>query len=356
MGNREKTRMQMIARKINAANKITSLWRMKVAREEYRSLRIHAVAANEVQRVYRGHIGRKTVRRRREWSATEPGPDRIKLGLMLIEESKRAFEQQEEEINALHRAQEKAEARVSHIHAELKENEKELIVLERELAEIDQIERDLAQMTHEKDLLTQGTFDATGMPKLAVAGHQDLVKGHMPTGPENDPDLERRKRSEAYALEMTIQVKRAEREKKRQELETEFAAVFAEVDKKKKAIARLETALGDMEATRERKDREFRRLQKNLMQLLLEQKEELDELREKGIQLETATATTAAAAAATAAKAKEHDERSKVVFNQTEELMKFQFMSMSLSYFSSLNMLKSLRDMNADTTSAAIAT
>merc|ERR1711968_280658 len=57
-----------------------------------------------------------------------------------------------------------------------------------------------------------------------------------------------------------------------------------------------------------------------------------------------------------AAKAKEHDERSKVVFNQTEELMKFQFMSMSLSYFSSLNMLKSLRDMNADTTSAAIAT
>ena len=93
----------------------------------------------------------------------------------------------QEEINALHRAQEKAEARVSHIHAELKENEKELIVLERELAEIDQIERDLAQMTHERDLLTQGTFDATGMPKLAVAGHQDLVKGHMPTGPENDP-------------------------------------------------------------------------------------------------------------------------------------------------------------------------
>ena len=122
--------------------------------------------------------------------------------------------------------------------------------------------------------------------------------------------MERRKRSEAYALEMTIQIKRAEREKKRQELEAEFAAVFSEVEKKKKAIGRLETALADMEATRERKDREFRRLQKNLMQLLLEQKEELDELREKGIQLETATATTAAAAAATAAKAKEHDEAS----------------------------------------------
>lgn len=35
--------------------------------------------------------------------------------------------------------------------------------------------------------------------------------------------------------------------------------------------------------------------------------------------------------------------------------MKFQFMSMSLSYFSSLNMMKQMRDINADTTTAAVA-
>merc|ERR1719321_2386662 len=35
--------------------------------------------------------------------------------------------------------------------------------------------------------------------------------------------------------------------------------------------------------------------------------------------------------------------------------MKFQFMSMSLSYFSLLNMLQQLREMNADTTTAAVA-
>lgn len=34
--------------------------------------------------------------------------------------------------------------------------------------------------------------------------------------------------------------------------------------------------------------------------------------------------------------------------------MKFQFMSMSLSYFSSLNMMKQMREINADTTTAAI--
>jgi DNA repair exonuclease SbcCD ATPase subunit len=350
----ERDRLALIIRKQESARVIQAAWRMKVAKEEFRSLRIHMLAAQEIQRCFRGFLGRKQVSRRRRWEAATPGPERIKLGLQLIDESKAAFERQQEEIDALHRAQERAEARVSHIHEELKDSEKELGVLERELQEIDQIERDLVTLTHERELLTHGVRDATGMPRGAQRGHEDLVMGRESTA-QNDPDIERRRKAEAYALEMTIQIKRAEREKKRQELETEFASVFQEVEKKKKALERLELSLADMEATRERKDREFRRLQKNLMQLLLEQKQELDDLREKGIELETATAITAAAASATAQKAKEHEKRSAVMFSQTEELMKFQFMSMSLSYFSSLNMLKQMRDMNSDTTSAAIA-
>jgi pimeloyl-ACP methyl ester carboxylesterase len=351
---RERKRLAVLRKKHKAAQKIQTGWRMKVAKEEFRSLRIHMLASIELQRCYRGYLGRKLMARRRKWESTAPGPDRIKLGLVMIEESKVAFEKQQEEIDALHRAQERAEARVSHIHAELKDSEKELSVLERELQEIDQIERDLQSLTHERDVLSHGMNDAAGMPRIALKGHEDLVMG-LESKKHNDPDLERRRKAEAYALEMTIQIKRAEREKKRQELETEFAAVFKEVDKKRKALERLELSLADMESTRERKDREFRRLQQNLMQLLLEQKQELDDLREKGIELETATATTAAAATATAQKAKEHEQRSSAMFSQTEELMKFQFMSMSLSYFSSLNMLKQLRDMNVDTTTSAVA-
>lgn len=350
---REKQRLELLRTKELASAKLQSVWRMKVAKEEFRSLRIHVLASIEIQRTYRGYLGRKQMARKRLWESTAPGPDRIRLGLEFIEESKQAFERQQEEIDALHRAQERAEARVSHIHAELTEAEKELVVLERELQEIDQIERDLNVLTHERDLLNQGIEDAAGMPRLAGKGHKELVMGKESTN-DNDPIHERRRKAEAYALEMTIQIKRAEREKKRQELEIEFAAVFQEVEKKKKALERLELSLNDMETTRERKDREFRRLQANLMQLLKEQKQELDDLREKGIELETATATTAAAAVATAQKAREHEQRSTAMFAQTEELMKFQFMSMSLSYFSNLNMLKSLREMNADTTSAAI--
>lgn len=52
---------------------------------------------------------------------------------------------------------------------------------------------------------------------------------------------------------------------------------------------------------------------------------------------------------------KEHEDRSSQLFSGTEELLKFQFMSMSLSYFSSLNMLKNLRGMNSDTAQAAMS-
>ena len=99
---------------------------------------------------------------------------------------------------------------------------------------------------------------------------------------------------------------------KKKELEAEFAATFQEVEFKKTSLAQLEMNIQEMEATRKRKEREFQRLQRNLMELLEEQKNELDELREKGIQLESATASSAAAAAKTAAAAKANEEKAKL--------------------------------------------
>ena len=91
------------------------------------------------------------------------------------------------------------------------------------------------------------------------------------------------------------------------------------------------------------------------MELLHDQKFELEKLKEKGTELEAATATSAAAAASTASKAREHEKQTNSMFNQQEELMKFQFMSMSLSYFSSLKMLKQMRGYTTDTTAAVIS-
>ena len=56
-----------------------------------------------------------------------------------------------------------------------------------------------------------------------------------------------------------------------------------EINDKRKALASLANNIRDMELTRHRKDRGFARLQRDLMELLEEQKKELDHLREKGM-------------------------------------------------------------------------
>ncbi|KAF4322919.1 hypothetical protein G195_002594 [Phytophthora kernoviae 00238/432] len=292
-------------------------------------------------------MGRREATRKKQWRDAPPGAERLALGLQLIDGSKQAFERQQSELDALHRAQEAAEH---------------------------QLDADVRELTHEAERLHAGGIEGLLRNHLSSSHNQQPLGNGVPentSSPDNDEvapyelgaenafeskEALKKRQADAYAVEMALSIKRGEREKKKRDLEAEFASAFAEVQRKRDALSALEERLADMEQIRMQKDREFARLQRHLMELLEEQKLELENLREKGIELETATATSAAAAAATAAKAREHEARSHAMFESTEELMKFQFMSMSLSYFSSLNMLKNLRDINADTTAAAITT
>lgn len=72
----------------------------------------------------------------------------------------------------------------------------------------------------------------------------------------------------------------------RQELEVDFRGVRHEVDLKRRELERVVAAIAEIEFTRERKTAEFHRMQANLMELLREQKMELDSVKEKGVQLE----------------------------------------------------------------------
>eukprot|EP00903_Cladosiphon_okamuranus_P015481 g14292.t1 len=360
---RKRELLARFAARASSATKLQSAWRGKMARDSYLRARCSWLASREIQRIYRGHLGRRAASRRREWQSAGPGPERLKLGLRMIEDTKVAFAKQQGEIAALNRAQEKAEARVSSIHHQLTASESELSVLEGEMAEIDHIERELVQLTHERDLMGRGITGAAGIPKTGKPrrsggswggddGDDDDNGSGGQAGVRGKSGL---RKEDAYALEMQLQLKRAEREQRRLQLSAEFASTFADVSEKKRQLDRLSAAVADIEATRLRKSREFGHMQRNLMELLSEQKRELDIVRQKGVQLETAAATSAAAAAATAQRARDHEAKAAAMYGQTEELMKFQFMSMSLSYFSSLNMMKQMRDINADTTTAAIA-
>lgn len=191
MATRKRALLARCAARASSATKLQSAWRGKMARDSYLSARCSWLASREIQRLFRGHLGRRATRRRREWQAAGPGPERLKLGLRMIEDTKVgkgvgdfthartkrkkmqrylivvfsreyrspplilhpptktstqskqitqlkqvAFVKQQGEIAALNRAQEKAEARVSSIHHQLTASESELSVLEGEMAEV----------------------------------------------------------------------------------------------------------------------------------------------------------------------------------------------------------------------------
>eukprot|EP00750_Incisomonas_marina_P013184 INCI17245.1.p1 GENE.INCI17245.1~~INCI17245.1.p1 ORF type:complete len:1411 (-),score=326.98 INCI17245.1:1256-5488(-) len=209
----EKQRKIREQEEAHRASKIQSVWRMYKGQTVYQQLFMEDLAATAVQRVYRGLLARRRVAKQRKWDSTEPGAERLELGLKLIANSKESFERQRQEIEALHRDQEQAESRVSLIHAGLRESERELEALEAELQGIDQLDQDLRELTHEKQL-----YDARIEKSGLLQQNADGSSGAGATGSailSSESALEVRKlQADAYALEMAIHMKRAEREKK----------------------------------------------------------------------------------------------------------------------------------------------
>ena len=175
----ERERLARIALEHRSATAIQATFRMFAGRMEYIDRRVREVASVQVQRIWRGVRGRRRFEKKRLWESTAPGPERLKLGLNLIDETKDAFTTQQEEINALHRAQERAETRVSEIHEGLKESEEELRVLERELQDIDTLDRELHELTHEKSMLEAKVADAEDKHAAMQAVSDSIVFNYL---------------------------------------------------------------------------------------------------------------------------------------------------------------------------------
>lgn len=85
---RKRELLARFAARASSATKLQSAWRGKMARDSYLRARCSWLASREIQRMYRGHLGRRAARRRREWQSAGPGPERLKLGLRMIGDTK----------------------------------------------------------------------------------------------------------------------------------------------------------------------------------------------------------------------------------------------------------------------------
>ena len=65
----------------NAAIKMQSLFRRHKGMIVYQQRLLEDIASTTIQRRYRGVLGRRVANRKRMWQKSEPGPERLELGL-----------------------------------------------------------------------------------------------------------------------------------------------------------------------------------------------------------------------------------------------------------------------------------
>lgn len=88
---RRRALLEAVRERDRAGVRIQSWWRCRHAVGEYGRVRVHSIAAVEIQRVHRGVIGRRAAARRLEWQQAGPGQSRLKLGMRLIEDTKESI-------------------------------------------------------------------------------------------------------------------------------------------------------------------------------------------------------------------------------------------------------------------------
>ena len=139
--------------------------------------------------------------------------------------------------------------------------------------------------------------------------------------------------------------------------------MLANIADRKENLTRLESNMVLLDRNRQAKEEELRVLERKLVVLLEEQQNELESIRRrqerKGealIEGKTSVLTTATGGGGGFAGPSAKDKRQAAQLMQsTETLMKFGFMSMSMTYFSSLNMVRAMRTVAAtDTVMAAV--
>lgn len=164
-------------------------------------------------------------------------------------------------------------------------------------------------------------------------------------------------------------------------LDREFTQMLAQIAQRKEKLSALEETLQQLDRERLAKEEALKGLERKLVVLLDEQQQELAKIKRKQhvssqLTLETATTTLSSAspgfpspswsslslgsglmmpsaaavsAAANTASAftQQQREEANALMESTETMMKFGFMSMSMTYFSSMNMVRAMRKIGA---------
>ena len=318
-----------------AVCRIQSIFRRNQARRDAWRRRERRNAATAIQRLFRGHLGRrKATAERDRYIFSKSQSQGIEFGRQMLLEHKLHATRLQSDVTLLTQEKSGSEEQVEALLEEITSFEEGVRILEKEMHQLSKVEAEAASYMDEES---------------------------------------------KYEL----------REQKMR-LDREFGDMLSKIGNRKEMLADLEVKLSSIDKARQMKEEELRTLERKLVVLLEEQQNELRAIKRKqdvrgallaasheqmskatagsgSGQLQITNGSTGSAGGGgnsavslggggySGPSMKEKQQAAQLM-QSTETLMKFGFMSMSMTYFSSINMVKAMRTVSAqDTVMAALA-
>ncbi len=314
----------------DAAIKIQSMWRQRTAMRDAWAMRDRHNAAVNIQRVFRGRLGRARAKREREkYLFSKSQSQSIEFGRQMLMEHKLHATKLQSEVSILTKEKIETEEAVEMVLKEIATFEAGVRALEKEMIDLSRAEAEAA-----------GTLDEEAKLELR----------------ENKMRLDR-----------------------------EFGAMLVKIADRREKLQGLEKKLQRIDATREAKKEELQDLERKLVVLLEEQQRELKAIKvrqtRKGERLVDDAVKAVQETLASGGKTPlqigsgangggangsqsgvtdlsemgggptpQQRAEANALMSSTETMMKFGFMSMSMTYFSSLNMIRAMRQVGTANT------
>lgn len=312
-----------------AASKIQSMFRRFTARKLVWRMRQFRNCSTAIQRIFRGHLGRKRATAERDkYIFSRSQSQGIEFGRQMLLEHKLHATRLQSDVTLLTQEKVASEEQIEALLEEISSFEEGVRILEKEMHQLSKVEADAAAFMDE------------------------------------DSKFELREQ--------------------KMKLDREFGEMLGKIGNRKDMLGDLEKKLSTIDKARQAKEEELRTLERKLVVLLEEQQNELNAIKRKQdvrgamlaasheelmkVQAGEESESGGVSAVASAAKgggggggggsgpSLQEKKQAAQLMQSTETLMKFGFMSMSMTYFSSLNMVKALRTVSAqDTVMAALA-
>ena len=293
-----------------AARLVQTTYRAHKARGVTWRRRMERNAAIDIQRCFRGYLGkRRATHEREKYLFSKAQSQGIDFGRQMLLEHKLHGTRLQSAVTLLTREKVACEENVESLLAEIAEFDEGVRNLEREMHDLSKVESE-----------AKGVLDEEA---------------------------------------------RVELREQKMRLDREFAVMLEKIADRKERLKMLEIKLQTIDRTRQAKEEELRDLERKLVVLLEEQQKELHQIKQRqekkgeyllkdaSASIESIDGSPVSSGGGPGGGGRgtgpsiQQQQQANALMESTESLMKFGFMSMSLTYFSSLNMVRAMRRVGA---------